>query len=553
MSLVVRWEIESLVQEAVRRAQEVGRIPPVALPQATVERPQRQEHGDYASNIALRLARAVRMPPMEVAQVIAEHLPPSTMVGMVEVAPPGFINFSLAPEWLASQVDQILAEGEGFGSVAVGCGEKVQVEFVSANPTGPLTVGAGRGLAIGDALARVLATAGYQVEKEYYINDAGTQTESFATTLYARYRQLFGEEVEVPPGAYTASYVWELAEEIRQEWGDRFLGAEGPYPPEIHEIGIRKMLARIRDDLALMGVEYDSWFSERSLYPETFQKAMEILRQQGFVAEKEGAIWFVSSALGEDKDNVLVRSNGKPTYFASDIAYHYHKFLERGFKRVVDVWGADHQGHVPRMKAAVAALGIDPDRLIIIIHQLVTLKRGGQEVRVSKRAGEVITLREVVEEVGADAARFFFLSRAPQSHVEFDLELAKRQSMDNPVYYVQYAHARMAGILAHAAERGLDGSHGDVGLLREEAELALIRQLVRLPETVEYVARKLEPHVLPYYALDLATAFHDFYERCRVVSEDVALSLARLKLVKAAKVVLARTLRLMGMSAPDRM
>ncbi len=554
MSLVVRWEIESLVQEAVRRAQEMGRIPPVAPPPATVERPQRPEHGDYASNMALRIARAARLPPQDLAQIIVHHLPESELVGEVGVAPPGFINFSLSPRWLASQVDIILAEGEAFGALDLGRGERVQVEFVSANPTGPLTVGAGRGLAIGDCLARVLAAAGYQVEKEYYINDAGTQTETFAATLYARYRQLLGEEVEVPPGAYTGEYVWDLARTLKEKYGPRLLGYQGgPYPPEVHEIGIGQMLARIREDLALMGVHYDSWFSERSLYPQTFQRAMALLRERGFVAEKEGAVWFVSSALGEDKDNVLVRSSGKPTYFASDIAYHYHKFLVRGFAKVVDVWGADHQGHVPRMKAAVAALGIDPERLVIIIHQLVTLKRGGQDVRVSKRTGDIITLREVVEEVGPDAARFFFLSRAPHSHVEFDLELAKRQSAENPVYYVQYAHARMAGILMHARERGLDMEGGDVHLLQEEPELALVRHLVRLPEVVEYVARKLEPHVLPYYALDLATAFHDFYERCRVVSEDVALSKARLKLVAAAKTVLARTLGLMGMSAPERM
>jgi len=476
------------------------------------------------------------------------------MISSVEVASPGFLNFRLSPSWLASQIDEVLKAGERFGQLGIGQGQKVQVEFVSANPTGPLTVGAGRGLAIGDCLARVLQAAGYEVEKEYYINDAGTQTDTFAATLYARYRQLFGENVDVPPGAYTGEYMWDLAEEIRQEWKDRFLGfSEGPYPPQLQEIGISKMLQRIKADLALTGVHYDSWFSERSLYPDTFERAMAILKEEGYVAQKEGAIWFVSSALGEDKDNVLIRSNGRPTYFASDIAYHYHKFFVRGYDKVIDIWGADHKGHVPRMKAAVSALGIDPERLVIIIHQLVTLKRGGEEVRVSKRAGEVITLREVVEEVGADAARFFFLSRAPHTHMDFDLELAKRQSAENPVYYVQYAHARMAGILMHARGRGLDYADGDVSLLKEEAEMAVARHLLRLPEVVEYVARKLEPHVLPYYALEMATAFHDFYERCRVVSEDVQLSRARLRLVAAAKLVLAQCLHLMGMSAPERM
>ncbi|HXG42771.1 MAG TPA: arginine--tRNA ligase [Dehalococcoidia bacterium] len=551
---MVRREIEALVQQAARRAMEEGALPRVALPDSTVERPQRPEHGDYASNIALRLARAAGTSPLALAEAIAARIPSSQVVAQTEVAPPGFINFRLSPAWLAGQVEEVLQRGEAFARLDLGQGQRVQVEYVSANPTGPLTVAAGRGLAIGDTLANVLEAAGYKVEREYYINDAGTQTDTFAATLFARYRQLHGETVEVPPGAYTGEYVIELAREAKDRFGDRLLGySDGPCPPELHSFGMERMLERIRQDLALMGAHYDSWFSERSLYPEPYETVMRLLRQRGYVAEKEGAIWFTSSALGEDKDNVLVRSNGRPTYFASDIAYHYHKFFVRGYDRVVDIWGADHQGHVPRMKAAVAALGVDPERLVIIIHQLVTLKRGGEEVRVSKRAGEIITLREVVEEVGADACRFFFLSRAPNSHMDFDLELAARQSAENPVYYVQYAHARMAGILLHARERALDHADGDVSLLREEAELALVRQLLRLPEMVETVARKLEPHLLPYYALDLATAFHDFYERCRVVSEDVPLSKARLKLVAAAKAALSATLHLMGMSAPDRM
>ncbi len=323
---------------------------------------------------------------------------------------------------------------------------------------------------------------------------------------------------------------------------------------ELHDIGIQKMIESIQRDLAAIGVEYDNWFSERSLYQNsTYEKAMALLRERGYIAQREGAVWFASSALGEEKDNVLVRSTGQPTYFASDIAYHYDKFLVRGFDRVVNVWGADHQGHVPRMKAAVAALDVDPDRLTIIIYQLVTLKRGAETVRLSKRAGEIITLREVVEEVGADAARFNFVSRAADSHMDFDIELAKRQSSENPVYYVQYAHARIAGILAQASDRIEDWSAGDVSLLTHESELALIRKMLRLPELVEAIAVSLEPHQLPYYAVDLATAFHDFYEKCRVLSDDDALSMARLKLVSAAKIVLARALSLMGMSAPERM
>jgi arginyl-tRNA synthetase len=314
------------------------------------------------------------------------------------------------------------------------------------------------------------------------------------------------------------------------------------------------MLEIIRRDLAAIGVHYDNWFSERSLYKtDTYDKTMALLRERGYVAEREGAVWLASSALGEEKDNVLVRSTGAPTYFASDIAYHYDKFLIRGFDSVINIWGADHQGHVPRMKAAVSALGVDPERLTIIIYQLVTLKRGEEIVKLSKRAGDIVTLREVVDEVGADAVRFNFVSRAADSHMDFDLELAKRQSAENPVYYVQYAHARIGGILTQAQERIADFAGGDVSLLTHEAELALIRRMLRLPELVESMATTLEPHQLPYYAMDLATAFHDFYEKCRVLSEDEAMTMARLKLVSAAKLTLARALDLMGMSAPERM
>jgi arginyl-tRNA synthetase len=448
-----------------------------------------------------------------------------------------------------------LTRGALFGDIEVGKGQRIQVEFVSANPVGPIHVGNGRGLALGDTLARVLSAAGYDVEREYLVNDAGTQTQVFAETLYARYQQLFGREVDIPQGGYPGEYMVELAEAIKREHGESLLRSPGEvYPEEMHDLGIELMLASIRTDLEAIGVRYDSWFSERSLYSgDTYETTMKMLREKRFIAEREGAVWFVSSSLGEEKDNVLVRSTGAPTYFASDIAYHYDKFVLRGFDRVVDVWGADHQGHVPRMKAAAGAIGVDPDRLTIIIYQLVTLKRGAEVVKLSKRAGEIITLREVVEEVGTDAVRYNFVSRAADSHMDFDIELAKRQSAENPVYYVQYAHARIAGILAQAAERGQDPEGGDVSLLTEEAELALVRKMLRLPELIESIAESLEPHQLPYYATDLATAFHDFYEKCRVLSDDEALSKARLRLVAAAKAVLARSLDLMGMSAPERM
>jgi arginyl-tRNA synthetase len=554
--MLIKHEIARLVADAAARALEEGDLPPLALPEVTVEHPAREEHGDYAASLPMKLARAARSDPLAVAEVIAKHIQPSDAIAEVVVAPPGFINFRLSDAWLARQVGAVLAEGERFGDVPLGQDQRFQVEFVSANPVGPLHVGNGRGLAIGDTLASVLAAAGYAVEREYLVNDAGTQTETFASTLYARYQRLFGREVDIPEGGYPGHYVVELAEELKAEHGEAFLRPPGePWPPELHGVGVAKMLAVIRSDLAAIGVNYDAWFSEKSLYAAggPYERAMELLREKGVVAEKEGAIWFTSSALGEDKDNVLVRSTGSPTYFASDIAYHYDKFLLRGFQRVIDVWGADHQGHVPRMQAAVVALGVEPERLDIIIYQLVTLRRGAEIVRLSKRTGEIIMLRELVEEVGADACRFFFLARSADSHMDFDLELAKEQSAENPVYYVQYAHARIAGILGHAAEEGVEYADGDLALLSHPAEMALIRRMLLLPEVVEGVACTLEPHHLPHYALELATVFHDFYEKCRVVSDDVPLSKARLKLVAACKVALARTLGLMGVSAPERM
>ncbi len=559
---MIKHELERLISEAVRKAQNAGDLPAVAVPDVLLERPQRPEHGDYASSLALRLTRSARKSPLEVAGIIAGHLAVDDAVASADVAPPGFVNFRLTPSWLMAQVDAILREGQGFGDTPLGQGQPVQVEYVSANPVGPIHVGNGRGLALGDTLSNVLAAAGYQVQREYLVNDAGTQTDTFAATLYARYQQLFGRQVEIPEGGYPGEYMIRLAERLKEEKGDSLLAPPGErYPEEVHDLGVERMMEVIKEDLTAVGVRYDRWLSEHSLYlpagrhgvDSTYEKALAHLREGGFVTERDGAVWFSSSELGDERDNVLVRSTGAPTYLASDIAYHYDKFVLRGFQHVIDVWGADHQGHVPRMKAAAAALGVDTERLTVIIYQLVTVKRGAVAVRLSKRAGEIITLREVVEEVGADAVRFFFVGRAADSHMDFDIELAKRQSAENPVYYVQYAHARIAGILAHASERIPSFDDGDVSLLTHESELALIRKMLQLPELVESIALNLEPHQLPYYATDLATAFHDFYEKCRVVSDDEALSKARLKLVAAAKLVLARALGLMGVGAPERM
>ena len=471
------------------------------------------------------------------------------------VAAPGFINFTLSDAWLSGQVQSVLDAGGSYGEIDLGEGKRVQIEFVSVNPTGPLHVGHGRGAVLGSTLANVLDISGFSVEREYYVNDTGSQIQNFGQSIYARYLQCLGREATVPAGGYHGGYMVELAGEIVAEEGDRFLDmGEHEAASRLGEIGTAKMLEDIKRDFELLNVDFDVWFSEKSLYEGgQYDKAMELLRKGGYIKERENATWFESSSLGEDKDNVLVRSDGYPTYFASDVAYHYDKFSVRGFDMVIDIWGADHQGHVPRMKAMLKALGHDPEQLKMIIHQLITLRRGEEIVKVSKRSGDIVTLREVVEEVGPDPCRFFFLSRSADSQMDFDIELAKRQSVDNPVYYVQYAHARIASIIRLADERGIDYAEVDVSLLCTEPELTLIRRLVLLPEIVERVAVSLEPHHLPYYAQDLATVFHSFYKQCRVVSEDRAMTAARLKLVKATQIVLARVLGLMGMTAPDRM
>jgi len=553
---IVKQRLIELLTQAASEAQQLGKLPSVALPEVAVEHPQNPEHGDYASSFPLKLARATGVNPLAIAENMVGLIVSSPEIDTITVAPPGFINFTLKSDWLTRQVDSILVAGDSYGSVDLGRGSRVQLEFVSVNPTGPLHVGHGRGAILGDALANVLTATGYKVEKEYYINDAGSQIDAFYRSLYARYQQCLGIDAEVPTGGYLGGYVTDLAKEIIAETGDRFLALPEPEAVlQLGQLGLDRMIKLIRSDLELLGVTFDVWFSERSLYDKgQYQTAVSLLRQGGYIAEKEGAIWFVSTALGEDKDNVVVRGDGSPTYFASDIAYHYDKFLVRKFDKVINIWGADHQGHVSRMKAVVGALGIAPERLKVIISQLVTLRRGDELVRISKRSGDIITLREVVEEVGTDACRFFFLSRSADSQMDFDLELAKKQSVDNPVYYVQYAHARIASILRLAQQRGIDYGDGDVSLLTTEPELTLIRKMLLLPEIVEIVAHTLEPHHLAYYAQDLATVFHSFYTQCRVVSrDDEILTKARLKLVAAAKLVLAKTLNLMGMTAPEKM
>ena len=552
---MLREILINLLTEVATKAQKEGKLPSVELPEITIERPQNAGHGDYATNFPLKLARIARANPMVIANELVALLPATEEIESAVAAPPGFINFTLKNTWLSCQVNCILHDGESFGNNNMGQGKNVQVEFVSINPTGPLHVGHGRGAILGSTLVNILSASGYKVEREYYFNDAGNQMDIFKRSLYARYLQSLGSKAEVPENGYMGNYMIDLAKEIIAEHGDIFQKlTETEALVQLGDIGIGKVKDKIKKDLKQLRVEFDMWFREQSLYENgQYDKVMKLLRAGGYLAEKEGATWFVSTNLGEDKDNVVVRTNGAPTYFATDIAYHYNKFLERHFAKVIDIWGADHQGHVARMKAVVAALGIDPEQLQIIIHQMVTLKRGGELVRVSKRTGDLVTLEEVMDEVGVDACRFFFLARSASSQMDFDLELAKKQSQENPVYYVQYAHARIASIMRLVDERKIDFTDGDTSLLTTEPELTLIRKLMDFHELIEMATITLEPHHLAYYAQELATTFHAFYKDCRVVTDDEALTKARIKLVMASKIVLAKTLHLMGMNAPDRM
>lgn len=551
---MIKRRIADLLTAAIDAAQAQRALPAMSVPDLGIDHPPQRELGDYASSVAMRLARAARMNPREIAATIVNLLPASSEIARVETAPPGFINFFLDDAWVAQQVETILREGIAYGSGVLPA-KRIQVEYVSANPTGPLHAGHGRGAVFGDTLANVLSFAGHDVQREYYVNDAGAQVRVFGETLWARYQQALGRDAPLPPDGYAGSYMQTLAAEIVDEFGDRFLAlAPEQAQAELAEVGMTKVLAWIRADLQDLGIHFDRWFHERELFEQgQLREALAKLREAGTLDEREGALWFTSTALGEDKDNVVIRSNGVPTYFATDIAYHYDKFVRRHFDEVIDVWGADHHGHVSRMKAVVSALGIDPERLVVTLSQLVTLKRGGEVVRLSKRTGDIVTLREVIDEVGADACRFFFIQRSPDSQMDFDLELAKEQSDKNPVYYIQYAHARMASILRLAEERAIDWSGGEVGLLRSEAEQTLIRKLLTFPEVIELAALNRAPQGVAAYALALAGEFHSFYRVCRVISDDAPLTAARLKLVASAKVVVANALRLIGMTAPERM
>jgi arginyl-tRNA synthetase len=553
---MIKDRLRAIITDAIHAAQAAGDLPEYELPEIVVDHPKQADLGDFATPIAMQSAKLARKAPMQIAEAILKHMPATDMLAGAQAAPPGFINLTLDENWLMRQVEAILAAGERYGEINIGKGKRTQVEFVSVNPTGPLHVGSARNAVLGDTLARVLEAAGYDVFREYYVNNRGTQFDNYAATAYVRYAQALGKDEAMPEAGYHGQYMVELGQDLAQEFGEKFLDMPRDQAiREVGEIALQRTVDGLRADLEMIGIVYDNWFSERSLYEDdTFDRVMQMLRDAGMVAERDGAVWFTATDMGADKDEVLVRSDGIPGYFASDIAYHYNKFVTRGFEWVIDVWGADHQGHVPRMKDMMRGLGLDPERLTLLLYQLVTLKRGGEVVRLSKRSGDLITLREVVEEVGPDAVRFFLLSRAAESQMDFDLELAKQESSENPVYYVQYGHARIASILRKAGD--IDYADGDVTLLSHPMELALIRQMLRLPEVVEMAAERLAPHHLTYYATELASSFHAFYRDCRVVSRlpgDEEITRARLKLAAASKLVLSRVLILMGMNAPESM
>jgi arginyl-tRNA synthetase len=551
--------LAGLVSEALVRAQAEGTLPAAGETEVVIEKPQVAEFGDFSTSLPLKLARAMRMPPMEIAKRVASALTPHPIVGKSSIAAPGFINFTLADPWLREQVNVIRRAGRTYGDVDTGKRQKVQVEFVSINPTGPLHVGHARGAVIGSGLANVMEAAGFDVQREYYVNDAGNQMKVFNDTLYARFMQAAGHEVPLPEPSYPGEYLKELGAALFAHHGP--LLARKPREEVIQALApeaLQRTLDNIRKDLEDLGIRYDVWFSEQSLIDSgQFDEAMKLLTESRYIVEREGAKWFVSTLLGEEKDNVVIRSGeGGPTYFGTDIAYHHNKFLKRGFTKVINVLGADHHGHVGRMKAVVKALGVDPENLVVILNQLVHFKQGEETVRFSKRKGVIVTVRELIDEVGADACRYIFLSRSPDSQMDFDLDLAKKQSSDNPVYYVQYAHARLCSVLRTASERGVPFEDGDVALLTHPREMELVRELTELPDVVHRAAVRLEPHLLPYYAAGLARALQRFYEECRVVSSepgDAAITKARLKLVDASRIALARTLNIMGMTAPQKM
>lgn len=561
---MIRNELAELIRNAIMAAQAAGDLPAFEIPAVEIARPPKPDMGDYSSPLPLKLAAAAKRAPLQIAQTIAKHFPAHDAVGKVDAAAPGFVNITLAPGWLGAQVNVINAAGAQFGNINLGRG-RVQVEFVSANPTGPLTIGSARNMAIGDTLARVLKAAGYSVEREYYINDAGSQVRHLGASIYAKYAQQLGRDEPFPEEGYKGAYIDDMARDIVARDGDKYLHMEQAEAIRaLKRVGVAMVVEWLKKSLARARVEFDVWFSEQSLRDTgLLDEILAKLAADNYSYEKDGALWFKATEFGLDKDAVLVRSaqvvsepDERATYLASDLAYVWNKIVQRGFDRAIYIWGADHQGDVPRVYAGAKALGLDPQRAKIIIYQLVRLTRGGEKVRMSKRAGEFDTLDDLIDDVGADAVRFLLIASSADATMDFDLELAVKQSNENPVYYVQYMHARIAGILRNAAEQGIVRGDADVSLLQHPSELHLVKQMLKLEEIVELSATKLEPHHLPHYALELGKAFSAFYDHCPILppkQTDANVMQARLALAVAAKTALERALDLMGVNAPETM
>ena len=552
----VKERLAGAIARAAAAAVSDGALPQGALPEVFLEVPPEKSFGDYATNFAMQAARTLKANPRKIAEAVVGRIE-FPWLDRAEIAGPGFINFYLKPDWLHGLLQEILDAGTAYGDTQAGRRQKIQIEFVSANPTGPLHVGHGRGAAFGSALANLMTAAGYDIQKEFYINDAGNQIDNLAISVEARYLELLGQTVEFPEDGYHGRDIIDTAQRIIDNAGSRYLLMSPADRREIFkQIALAEKLAALKEDLESFGVTFDVWFSERSLFEnDAVAAACAQLREKGHAYDKDGAFWLRSTEFGDDKDRVIIRDNGVPTYFASDIAYHDNKF-RRGFEKVINIWGADHHGYIPRMKAAMAALGYDPERLEVLILQMVSLYQGGELVKMSKRTGQGVTLSELIEEVGRDAARYFFIMRSLDSQLDFDLDLAKSRSNENPVYYVQYAHARITSIFRQMEEAGISfdsSARAELFRLSTEFELELIRKLGDYPEEISAAARDRAPHRIARYAHELAGFFHSFYNGCRVLGVEPELTAARLALVVATQRVLRHSLGILGVAAPDKM
>lgn len=552
-------QLREKITQAFAAAAAAGELPQAEVPDFIIEVPANRQNGDFSSNAAMASARAFKKAPHQIADAVLAHLDLSgTCFERCEVAGPGFMNFFLGPAFYAAVVTGVLDAGTDYGRTGHGAGKKVLVEFVSANPTGPMHIGNARGGAIGDCLAAVMDRAGYTVSREFYVNDAGNQIEKFGLSLEVRYLQLYRDGVEMPEDAYHGADITEHAKNFAAEYGDRYVAASSEVRRKaLVDYALPKNIEGLERDLAEYRIHYDNWFKESTLHADgSVQKVIDALTERGYTYEKDGALWFKASEFGNDKDIVLVRANGLPTYIVPDIAYHYNKLVTRGYDLAVDVLGADHHGYVPRMRAALTALGLDADRLHAVIMQMVRLVRGGETIKLSKRSGKAITLNTLLEEVPIDAARFFFNLREPNAHFDFDLDLAAEKTNENPVYYVQYAHARICSILKKAQENGVSlrpATEEERARLTSPEERELINHLARLPGEYIAAADSFDPARITRYVVEVATLFHKFYNSQRVLDDDPALTAARLDLCRAVSQVIENVLDALKITAPQQM